>query len=283
MNSSSLQHNMDHSDDGSNGDQQEREGLQDQNEVDCQAIPYDRRRMMNAIDEALSHDRGLDAAVREGMQFVKATALLVEQNGLEESLVDHCQDLLTKLVEAQLQQDAHVDAMKRLKQVVEDEMQNDRLLHDDQWLPGDHVSTLMNMEASAIEATKAQKLDAFRREIWAESHPDEPYPEDDENADLVEMGSANSQALFMCPLTRSLLVDPVKSSKCGHHYSKQAIMQYIHSKAQHRQPAVCPVSGCRQLVTSESLEPDVEAAFWLRRRRGESQEESPSEAVMDFT
>lgn len=100
-------------------------------------------------------------------------------------------------------------------------------------------------------------------------HPDEALP-DEANDDLVVMATQDENNL-MCPITRKLLVEPVKkyvihpprshivdfglfllawsphrsststSPVCGHLYSKEAIL--AHMKANKRKGTKCPVAG----------------------------------------
>ncbi|XP_037951135.1 E3 SUMO-protein ligase NSE2-like [Teleopsis dalmanni] len=46
------------------------------------------------------------------------------------------------------------------------------------------------------------------------------------------------------PLSKKKMVDPVKSTVCGHHYEKETIIAYIKQLKKDKRSCVCPVSGC---------------------------------------
>ena len=93
-------------------------------------------------------------------------------------------------------------------------------------------------------------------------HHGQPLPDADD--ELTEVGSVGEDNLI-CPITKQLLVEPMKSTKCGHSYSKEPIMQYM--KSRRGRPAKCPVAGCSQLVTVDGLVQDVEAERKLKKRK----------------
>lgn len=99
----------------------------------------------------------------------------------------------------------------------------------------------------------------FRQKVWKVHHPDEALP-DEANDDLVVMATQDENNL-MCPITRKLLVEPVKNPVCGHLYSKEAIL--AHMKANKRKGTKCPVAGCAADVTQ--LEEDREVSYRVER------------------
>lgn len=137
------------------------------------------------------------------------------------------------------------------------------------------------------------------------NHPDEAPPDEDD--DLVVMSTQGSDQ-FICPLTRKDLEDPLKkyekiilaqwlticSTKCGHYYSKAAILHHLSTSTKKRGKVACPVAGtisnlcfyginvvlgCSSDVTKESLERDPEMERQLRRhiQRGGAQKKGPEE------
>lgn len=114
---------------------------------------------------------------------------------------------------------------------------------------------------------------------------------EDEELEVVEQdGGAVKEADLKCPLTAALLVDPVKSKKCGHTFSRKAIEAHIGRKQQNTcvvsrgsrvappaltpppprpdpTPPRCPVFGCVQTVGKVDLVVDKEKAFALERMR----------------
>ena len=74
---------------------------------------------------------------------------------------------------------------------------------------------------------------------------------DEESDDVIEI--AQEHISYNCPITLQRFVNPVKSTVCGHHFEKEAIMQLIG-----RGPSVdCPVGGCNQMLTKVDLKEDA--------------------------
>jgi hypothetical protein len=83
--------------------------------------------------------------------------------------------------------------------------------------------------------------------------------EDDE---LTVVEGQNSGNGLTCPLTASFLEDPVKNSRCGHAYSKAAIIVHL------GRTSVCPVAGCgNKDVRKSHLVPDLELIQLVRRQK----------------
>lgn len=57
---------------------------------------------------------------------------------------------------------------------------------------------------------------------------------------------------FKCPITQVLLVDPVKSTKCGHVYSKKAILDLMGRN----KSTECPKAACPFIITEADLKVD---------------------------
>ena len=62
--------------------------------------------------------------------------------------------------------------------------------------------------------------------------------------DLV-IDEPNAKQVAKCPITRALIQDPVKNTKCDHVYEKAAIRDYTKGKPNVKK---CPVAGCPQYV-----------------------------------
>lgn len=76
---------------------------------------------------------------------------------------------------------------------------------------------------------------------------DDTQAQDDEEEIVV--GGTHQQ--FKCPLTASLLEDPVKSTVCAHFYSRAAITEYIQQSGRN---AACPAASCRAQLSLRTLE-----------------------------
>jgi hypothetical protein len=114
--------------------------------------------------------------------------------------------------------------------------------------------------------------------------PPEEQEEQDEDQELQVVGgsggNAASSSRLKCPLTGTLLEDPVKNSVCGHAYSKAAILDHL-SRARGK---VCPMVGCQnRQVTTEQLVPDLELTQLVRRykRRSDANKEHRLTQVLE--
>ncbi|PRT55872.1 E3 SUMO-protein ligase NSE2 [Wickerhamiella sorbophila] len=77
---------------------------------------------------------------------------------------------------------------------------------------------------------------------------------------------------YKCPITGEYLQNPVRA-RCGHHFSRDAVLQYIEELSQTNGDEVaCPVSGCPYPISVTELVPDAGIellvnAAWKRERQ----------------
>jgi SUMO ligase MMS21 Smc5/6 complex component len=72
----------------------------------------------------------------------------------------------------------------------------------------------------------------------------------------------------------TLFEEPCRNKKCGHVYSREAILNYLKTQQRNRRPCKCPTAGCDNLhVTEDQLEKDamLEIAVNRERRRIDKQ------------
>jgi hypothetical protein len=110
----------------------------------------------------------------------------------------------------------------------------------------------------------------------------EKLGEVDEDADLAVLPLENGSAL-KCPITGTLMEDPVKSKFCGHSYSRRGIEQHFKNSMM----CVCPMAGCRNRnLTREQLVDDPETAMLVRREKKRQEyakkSQSQSQAAIDM-
>lgn len=98
---------------------------------------------------------------------------------------------------------------------------------------------------------KSDEIVDLKRAVWEAAHPNEPFMLSGDD-DLAVI-SAGTEENFICPLTRQELVEPMRNS-CGHVYSKEAVLDYLR---RNRYRADCPVAGCPQQISQNSLKPDA--------------------------
>ncbi|WFC98493.1 hypothetical protein MYAM1_001221 [Malassezia yamatoensis] len=103
----------------------------------------------------------------------------------------------------------------------------------------------------------------FRSRIWevhsegamppltdmiAAEQGDENHDNHDDDEEIVVGGTMRQ---FRCPLTTTLLEDPVESTVCPHAYSRAAITEYIQQAG--RRGAECPAAACHAVLTLRNL------------------------------
>jgi hypothetical protein len=87
------------------------------------------------------------------------------------------------------------------------------------------------------------------------NHPNELMPGDEEDGMIV---NPTQEVNLKCPITKTMMVNPVTkyasrcilslvfsccSKPCGHHYSKDAIMEMLKKMPARNQSVPCPVAG----------------------------------------
>ncbi|KAG1848742.1 hypothetical protein DFJ58DRAFT_795939 [Suillus subalutaceus] len=100
--------------------------------------------------------------------------------------------------------------------------------------------------------------------------PREEGDESDDEDDL-EIGGVTQD--FKCPITLTMLVNPMKSSTCGHAFSGDAIRDYL--KRGPPSGKSCPAAGCSQKLTMAMLVADssLEKRAKLAARRAQRDED----------
>jgi hypothetical protein len=196
--------------------------------------------------------------IKENQSLANALAQRLDHGGEMENLLGDLteyRDRLKQLAEHNVGQDRHVSAFLQALQKV-----------------GDQPSTDVKDYQQALEATMDKELEIIHR-ASVEVHQEPMYleicaklgenqaPKDDE-LEVLNAGGGPSGNNLKCPLTGTLLQDPLKNKLCGHVYSKHAIVEHLMRDLR------CPVFGCNnESVKEEQLEPDMETANLVRRER----------------
>ncbi|KAG5518414.1 hypothetical protein PMAC_002807 [Pneumocystis sp. 'macacae'] len=94
----------------------------------------------------------------------------------------------------------------------------------------------------------------FKQRIWGVHHQNTPMLQNEsffqEDDDIV-ISYLNQN--IKCPLTMTYLKEPMKSSVCGHYFSKYAILEILKL---HNGKCTCPVVGCNKIIDNSILIPD---------------------------
>ncbi|WRT67699.1 uncharacterized protein IL334_004671 [Kwoniella shivajii] len=112
---------------------------------------------------------------------------------------------------------------------------------------------------------------------WLEKDADEESDDDD-----FDMGGATQS--YKCPITLMLFKDATTSSKCGHNYSREAIMNLIDNMRKAKRASKCPVTGCSAILDKTDLKanPSLQKRadeFDRRQKRREEEKEEADETI----
>lgn len=177
----------------------------------------------------------------------------------------------------------HIAAFEDLKRQV---LQRQRLADDDSNLAlveafNAKVADLSkkHKEAGNKRFQNHPKYKSFKQKTWHVNHPDELMPGDEEGDGMIV--KPTQEVNLKCPITRTLMEQPVTNKGCQHSYSKAAIMELV--KKSRGQTVGCPVSGCPGKVTLRSLEANHELEELIAKKREEEAEceEEEDEDVID--
>lgn len=117
-----------------------------------------------------------------------------------------------------------------------------------------------------LKYSKNDHYKSFRTSIWEINHTTPCPPmsdflslkrpdggEDVDEDEDIEIGGQTME--YKCPITLMPFVNAVKSLKCVHHFSLEAIQEHIQAHPGHR--AKCPVPGCGSVLMLSDLRPDT--------------------------
>jgi len=101
---------------------------------------------------------------------------------------------------------------------------------------------------------------------------------DDSDDDDVVVGGVTQN--YTCPLSLTVMVNPLTSEVCQHSFSENAIKEYLGSNRSVKKK--CPAAGCSKLFGLSDLKPDKELerrvkAYDRRARRREAEADSDME------
>mmetsp|Transcript_24201 Transcript_24201/g.81586 ORF Transcript_24201/g.81586 Transcript_24201/m.81586 type:complete len:862 (+) Transcript_24201:205-2790(+) len=85
--------------------------------------------------------------------------------------------------------------------------------------------------------------------------------EDDDDDCMVDETQEDTEASFICPITQKIMDVPMKSKKCGHSYSKEAVEGYFKGGEGKK----CAHPGCNQKLGSADFDRDFEKDAAIKR------------------
>ncbi|CAG9785307.1 unnamed protein product [Diatraea saccharalis] len=102
-----------------------------------------------------------------------------------------------------------------------------------------------------------------------------------QNLEDSDLAITESQDRYIDPITKKVIVDPVKNTVCGHIYEKQSIMNLLKMKSSTK----CPVAGCgnRTAIQKQHLIEDEELRFRMTITQHSTMIEERSYTNLDET
>ncbi|KZT73765.1 hypothetical protein DAEQUDRAFT_807969 [Daedalea quercina L-15889] len=122
-------------------------------------------------------------------------------------------------------------------------------------------------KTSRQKYTKSDEYVSYRQAVFEVKNPGIAMPpladlvpredgdESDEDDEDVQVGGVTQD--YKCPLSLTILVEPLTSRLCGHSYSSAAIREYLSLRGGRKQ---CPAAGCGKAISLGDLAPNKELA-----------------------
>ncbi|GBE84954.1 predicted protein [Sparassis crispa] len=131
----------------------------------------------------------------------------------------------------------------------------------------------------------------FKSSIYEVQNPDTAMPpltdmipredgDDSDDDDDVQVGGITQD--YRCPLTLTILVNPLTSMVCHHSFSADAIQEFLGPS--HTTTKKCPASGCNKYICLNDLKDDKELAKKAKdaaRRERMREDDSDEEDVVE--
>ncbi|KAH9950583.1 zinc-finger of the MIZ type in Nse subunit-domain-containing protein [Amylocystis lapponica] len=138
---------------------------------------------------------------------------------------------------------------------------------------------------------KSDDYVTFKQAIFEVQNPDTAMPpvtdfipkedgDDSDDDDDVQIGGVTQD--YKCPLTLTILVDPVTSTICGHSFSQDSIKEFLGPNRATKKE--CPAAGCHKQISLSDLKPNKELAKKAKdaaRRERAREEDSDAEEVIE--
>ncbi|KAH8930119.1 hypothetical protein BT69DRAFT_1315174 [Atractiella rhizophila] len=221
-----------------------------------------------------------EMALNEGLDFIKQAAIDVEEcKVFQDGVGDDVVVMLDKEWRALSDKISELEAWRTALSSVRSRLSRDDEVTQPAETVREAVAAAASELASKTEVQKYGKNKAyaqFRQEIHevnnsgtamkpAKSFLPKGDGESDSDSDIEVGGSTQT---FKCPITMGWLEDAVKSTICGHQYSREGVYSYIRENGG---AVECPVTGCDKKITMNSLrdDPNLSRRVKEHRRRDE--------------
>ena len=190
------------------------------------------------------------------------------ENLLGNEFTEECREkvkaLATDNVAKQRQLGAYVSAIKVVIEQAS-HTQNDEENEDPNTTSNEFKEQMETEYASALQRIENESVEVTQEPTYLRVcrllGEDQNQEEDDELA-IVDDGTNDNVNKLKCPLTMTLMEDPVISKVCKHSYSRAAIYQHLRTARVKN----CPVPGCiNNSMTLNELEDDLETKLLVQR------------------
>jgi hypothetical protein len=195
---------------------------------------------------------------------------LISQEEVQ-AFLDEQRGRLKKLAEQNVDRDRTVDifvsSVRQLRQRVLTESNNTDT-EGNAAVATDYEEQLKLLMDAEEKRRQGSQLDVhqetYYREVSTALGEKDMYAKKPADDDIEVVQTGPNTVSLLCPVTRALFEDPVKSKVCAHVFSRVGIMHMIGNKGY----CQCPVAGCNNgRITMEQLEDDVATATMVRKEK----------------
>ncbi|KAG6917463.1 hypothetical protein DXG01_002440 [Tephrocybe rancida] len=255
----------------------------------------------NDVNKLLGYSRdwaGFADQVRPNWNVVGDVAVVLadsEGGGIEKGLAE-----LDRLMKDLIDIGAEMQAHEKVLDILAQKIAQGEVVENFVQQYNDDVEERKNKYESLTtrqKYLKSEEYASFRNNIHEVQYPDTAIPpltefipkgrdanpptedgDDSDDDDDLEMGGVSQN--YNCPITLTLLDDPVTSDVCKHSFSKAAILQSFRGN----EPVKCPAAGCTKRFTRANLKPNkdlVKRVKAYERRARRAAENDDAEEIID--
>ncbi|WFD31295.1 hypothetical protein MSPP1_002329 [Malassezia sp. CBS 17886] len=225
------------------------------------------------IRQLIGDYRAVDAHIAAALALYPGVAADLEEFASESERVADLDDGMRELIDMRNESACRVEALSSVQASLSSDAPVSDAVGVYEEALSEHAQLRMRKTTRQRYASDTHYVE-FRSCVWEVNEegpmpplvdliPAEPGDEAGDTAsdeeDIV-MGGTVQQ--FRCPLTASLLRDPVMSIVCAHVYSRAAILGYLRDAAASRTAAKCPAAACNATIADK----DLKEAPSLQRR-----------------
>jgi len=223
---------------------------------------------MKYIDNSVQKFQDLKRIIAGGFNITKSVAEDIEETEEGKETIKELREIMLQYAKMEQEIKQYSEAAQHAKEKFQNEFSMEKdTVPSLQKLFEDSIKEV-NEKSSEDDINKHKEVTNFMETVWSQHYGQNDDGENhEENSDdeILQMTQVIDEAQkYICPITKTELVDPVKSKKCNHTYSRKAIESLI---MQRKQKARCPIPGCVHTLTIEDIESNNVVAFEMRKRK----------------